>query len=162
MTRLAVGVLLVALMAPVVSAADFCISLDSGEQIVLKNFSLKKGKTFAVGGYSNLTQMGGVIHFPASGQAIASSDGSQLVLGISKYFGELSHTLGSSENLIASLAAASQTISLAFVAVPGKNVGPGATGLWASVVVSQGGTTFPGGNASIVACGKNDLGLTLP
>jgi hypothetical protein len=61
------------------------------------------------------------------------------------------------------VAQASQTISVAFVAVAGQSVGPGASGIWGSAILSvAGGTSFPNGTASLVACGKNDLGLTLP
>lgn len=85
MAPFVLSVVVIASSPSVVAATNLCLRASDGVDIVLKNFVLRRGKTFAVAGWT-VTHAGGTpLYRPVSGQALARSDGMGMTLGLTEY-----------------------------------------------------------------------------
>ena len=68
-------------------AKNLCLQTSDGLDVILQGFKVHKGKSFAVNGWASrvFNQATRIQHQPLSGQAIATSDGRQVAMGLTIY-----------------------------------------------------------------------------
>jgi hypothetical protein len=143
--------------ASLASAADLCITLEtSGTVYVFKGAALKRGKTFPLNGYSNhFIGFPDIAQYPVVGQAILSSDGKTMILGLTEYDVNIAHDIGSHQ--VSGGGSGTNTKHEIMQFESGSPLRPGSTGGFS--VSESGGTSE---NAVIINCGTQDSGLTPP
>ena len=143
--------------ASLASAADLCITLQtSGTVYVFKGATLRRGKTFQLNGYSNhFIGFPEIAQYPVVGQAILSSNGTTMILGLTEYDVNIQHNIGSRQ--VSGGGAGSSTKQEIMQFESASPLGPGSAGGFS--VSESGGTSE---NAVIINCGTQDSGLTPP
>ena len=138
-------------------ATDLCITLEtSGTVYVFKGARLKRGNTFPLNGYSNhFIAFPEIAQYPVVGQAILSSDGTHMVLGLTEYDVDITHDIGSHQIRGGGQGRATDDQTIGFSS--DKPLGPGSTGFFIDSM-----DTTPSQDALIVECGPQDNGLTPP
>jgi len=159
MRRSAYGLILFGLAmtaASLASAADLCITLQtSGTVYVFKKATLKRGMAFPLNGYSNhFIGFPKISQSPVVGQAILSSDGKNLILGLTEYNVNFHHDIRSHQVTGFGQGRASDNETMQFQSP--NPLGPGSTGGFLDSVGN------PPENAVIINCGVQDSGLTPP
>ena len=146
---------LVMTAASLASAADLCVNLDtSGTVYIFKGVKMRRGTTFPLNGYSNhFIAFPEISQSPVVGQAMLSSDGKHMILGLTEYNVSLIHDIGSHQTNGDGQGTVSDQETMLFQSVNPLGVG------------STGGFLDSKGNietAEIINCGPQDDGLTPP